>query len=117
MNEIETLKDQIRTILAENPDARNSDKVLTIALWKKFYPDKVRFNPHGNRFVVLDDLFDLPHIPSIARIRAKIQNNQLLYVPTNWEVAKARRMQEEVWREAMGYRVDPGNQTRMDLSE
>lgn len=103
LGEIKKLKDKIEYILREYPKTRNSDIRLTIELWKRFHRSSLVQNKNGSIFVPLENLFELPREDNIKRVRAKTQNVDLKYLPTNWEIAKKRGIQENVWRKAMGY--------------
>lgn len=50
---------------------------------------------------------------TIGRARRIIQNTLKLYPPTTLAVAKARKMKEEEWREALAYKVAPGEAKKM----
>lgn len=98
-----TLKSQVEKILRDTPSSRNSDITLTIELWKRFYPSKIKQSKETGKFGVwLDDLFTLPREDNIKRIRAHFQNDMLKYLPTSLEVVRQRRINEEVWRKTMG---------------
>jgi hypothetical protein len=95
---ISTLKRMVESVLQDTPAARDSDITLTIEIWKRFYPQRV----YGGT-VRLTDLYDLPREDNVKRVRAKFQNEDKLYLPTTWEIAKARGIEEDVWRTALGY--------------
>ena len=90
-------------VLEQHPDSRNSDIVLMIGIWSMFYPDKIHYPESGSRYVFINDLFDLPREDNISRLRRHFQNYLNLYLPTSLEVVKQRKINEEKWREAMGY--------------
>ncbi len=104
-----TLSHQVLHILAEDPLSRDDDSRLSCVLWKTFYPticenDKVSFHSIVN---------DLPKVETIGRARRIIQNTLGLYPPTSLNVAKARKMKEEDWREAMTINVTPNEARKM----
>lgn len=81
--------------LRDYPQTRNSDITLMIVLWKEFF---------GVRDSVdILRLYDLPREDRIKRIRARIQNEKNMYLPTSWEVAKQRKIEESKWRSFLGY--------------
>lgn len=92
---IDTLKGQVETILSEKEETRDNDMLLTIFLWRKFYVQ--------SETIELTDLLELPRESEIGRIRRVFQNDERVYLPTSWEVAKARGFNEEKWREYLGY--------------
>jgi len=90
---IKTLTAQIEEVLQIKPETRNSDKMLTWAVCQRFY---------GTGYAITRDQFmDLPSEDNVKRIRAKF-NSEMLYLPTSQEVAEARGIKEEEWREALG---------------
>ena len=94
------IKAKVEYILEEFSETRNSDIELMIKIIKFYYPNYIYETHCGNKAVCLSALHDLPREDHIKRIRAKF-NSVGKYLPTEWEVAKARRINEEVWREAM----------------
>lgn len=104
-----TTAHQALHILAEDPLSRDDDSRLSCVLWKTFYPtlcenDKVSFQAIVN---------ELPKIETIGRARRIIQNTLGLYPPTVLSVAKARKMKEEDWRQAMTIKVTPNEAKKM----
>lgn len=100
MANLNTLKGQVELTLANYKETRNSDIELTIKVWQSFY-EKYLFN-HGS-CIELKNLFELPREDNIKRIRATIQNYEGRYLPTSWEVAKKRGIEELKWKCFMGY--------------
>lgn len=93
------LKQQVEYILQTYPNTRNSDIKLTLNVWIKYYPSKVKF-VKDKWFVALNDLYELPREDNVKRIRAKF-NQQNLYLPTDPEVIKQRRQKEMEWKQQM----------------
>lgn len=102
---LKTLNGQVEFILAWQPKTRNSDVALMIALWEKFFPQYIHDELLVGRMIIIKDLYELPREDNIKRIRAKFQNDKKnpKYLPTSLEVARHRKINEEVWREAMGH--------------
>lgn len=92
---IKNLQDHIIAVLKDFPQSRNSDVVLMIEIVKRYYP-KETINGEGTG-IRLTTLFRLPREDNIKRIRAKIQNEQGLFLPTSQEVRKKRGIKEEAW--------------------
>ena len=92
------LKEQVRKVLSENISTRNSDEELTIKVWQTYY------EVQGDT-INIRRMFSLPTHKDIARHRAQIQNKEHQYIPTVPGVAKARKWNEQVWRELLGYPV------------
>lgn len=99
-------KGQIEYFLRNEPATRDSDTLLTIKVWRKFYPenlngfsaDILNYNDRG----AFEHLRELPSQDNIKRIRAAF-NAEGKYYPTSWEVAKKRGILEDKWRFALGY--------------
>jgi hypothetical protein len=100
------LKKMVEQILAENPkyrgiDARNSDIALTILIWQRWYGVSVA----QDGSVPLHRLLDLPREDNVKRVRAKYQNEEHKYLPTNPDVLVKRGIAEDYWRDALGYNL------------
>ena len=96
------LKAQVEYCLDTFPETRNSDIALTLAIWRQYFPTRIRKGASGEEGVWLKDLYDLPREDNVKRVRAKFQNEQNLYLPTDWKVAKQRKINEDKWRVALG---------------
>ena len=90
-------------MLATDTDSRNSDIRLTQAIWWHWHRDSIR-EVDGQYYINIKDLFNLPREDNIKRIRAKIQNVEHKYLPTDPEVAKKRGWEEEEWKGYLGYK-------------
>ena len=109
------LRPMVLTVLRDFPKARDSDTWLTLKLWTIFYPQLIKSETfiakdlNGEQVQVTDksvrllDIMSLPREDNIKRLRAKIQNEELKFLPTTWEVAKQRRIEESVWRNYVNY--------------
>lgn len=107
----------VEDTLRDFPETRNSDISLMIKIWSIYYPQKIYTSASSivshhtvspsidNRLVCLNDLFYLPSQDAIKRWRAKIQNEEYQYIPTEWAVARRRNFEEQRWREALGYKT------------
>ena len=91
------LIDQVKNILIEYEGARNSDITLTILLWQKFYGVEDSLN--------VNKLYDLPTQDAIKRYRAEIQNEKGLYLPTDPEILKQRKINEQLWKQELDYQI------------
>lgn len=91
------LRRKVEQVLEDDLDSRNSDITLMIELWKRFYSEKV-----VDGSIRLDSLYDLPREDNIKRYRAKL-NAEGKYWPTDPKVREARGINEDRWREYMGY--------------
>lgn len=97
MANLQTVAEQIRYVLMHNLPARDDDLILTMFIWKIFYPRLVFSDDEGNPYVKFKDLGSLPREDHVKRIRAKIQNEEGIFLPTNIEVARKRRIAENTW--------------------
>lgn len=95
-------KDMVEECLRNIPETRNSDITLMIEIWKRYFSQKVRKGATGKEGVWLEDLYELPREDNVKRVRAKL-NAQGKYYPTDWKVAKARGIKEDIWRQELGY--------------
>lgn len=99
------LKEQVEYVLSCYAPSRNSDINLTIELWTHFYPEKIiRDSSCYEPVIKLSSLFELPREDNIKRIRAKIQNVDKLYLPTDIEVFISRAKSSKEWRSFLGYK-------------
>lgn len=91
------LQEMIEHCLDHQPETRNSDIALTIAVWERFYSQRLHTSPDGQPAVELRHLYDLPREDNVKRIRAKL-NEMGKYWPTREVVAKQRKINEVEWR-------------------
>lgn len=101
MTKINDLDIKVREILKLDEKSRNSDIRLMQLIWWKFYPQFVT-EIDGKYYIDINNLYDLPREDNIKRIRAKIQNEEKLYLPTDAIVANKRGWKEDEWRSYLG---------------
>lgn len=101
MSKIKDLDKKVRYCLDKDEASRNSDIRLTQVIWWTFYRESLK-EIDGVYFVSLGKLFDLPREDNIKRIRAKIQNEERKYLPTDPKIAKKRGWNEDEWRSYLG---------------
>jgi hypothetical protein len=89
-----TKRDRVAGILNLYPDCRDSDLKLTLRYWELFQSDIYTKNSSVSPAI----LFKLERLTSIARIRAKIQNEYGLFLGSE-ETRHIRRQREEEVRE------------------
>ena len=94
---IKDLDRKVRAVLAEDEKSRNSDIRLTQMIWWRYYRDYLMEN-NGKFYVDITMLYDLPRQDNVKRIRAKIQNEERMFLPTSEKVAKKRGWNEQEWR-------------------
>jgi len=99
---LNTLDKKVRTVLAELPQTRNSDITLTIAIWEKYHHVKM-LEQEGRQYIDVQQLFNLPREDHVKRIRAKIQNVERLYLPTDRNILLRRVRLSKEWRTFLGY--------------
>ena len=111
--QIKTLKQRVEYILNLIPETRNSDKRLTIEIWKEYYEGFLCWDKDSEQWMVcLEDVMDLPSQDGIKRVRAVIQNDEHRLVPTSQTVATARGWNIIKWKQALGYNTDSPNQIK-----
>ena len=95
---------RIKVILETFPDTRNSDILLTTTLWENYYPNKVILQEStGRKFVSIEDLYILPREDHIKRLRAKIQNEEREFLPTDLKILVERAKLSREWKDYLGY--------------
>lgn len=99
MKERNSLKEQVAHILRNSEKARNSDTYGITQLWMTFYKDHLFMSPQGIA-VLLSTMQELPREDAFKRYRASF-NAQGLYLPTDPEVIKARKLKEKDWRQSL----------------
>lgn len=104
MTKIKDLDKKVRYCLKIDEASRNSDIRLTQVIWWTYYRDSLK-EIDNVFYVSLGKLFELPREDNIKRIRAKIQNEERQYLPTNAAVAKKRGWNEDEWRSYLGANV------------
>jgi len=87
----EHLITRVASVLNRYPDARNSDVALMVRYWQVF-------EGHTGNQVSLNNLFKYERLTSIARVRAKIQNEYKLFRADD-KVKRYRQQEEEVQKE------------------
>lgn len=110
----QSLRSQVEQTLECYPETRNSDIALTIQIWHSFYSSYLQLDNRGKEYASIQLLFlyELPREDNIRRLRAQIQNQEKEYLPTSWEIAKQRGINEDVWKKSLGYFVENSNQMR-----
>lgn len=112
---MDRLFDKVKEVLRILPHTRNNDAALVVAIWSLFYANKSCVGDGVTAFTV-DAITELggkiAKFESIRRARQVIQNDEGLYLPTTWKVAKGRRINEDKWKRAMG--TTPRDTTVLD---
>lgn len=113
---LDNIKEQVGFCLEHYKGTRNCDIKLMIRVWLEFYPNQLELRSSGYHINV-EQLYSLPREDSIKRFRAYYQNEQKLYPPTTWEVAKRRGWIEREWNKALGYSVEDPNQGLLNFHD
>ncbi len=108
-----TLVQQVEFILSTIPESRNSDITLTTEIWKRYHQGSMIKTEVGEA-VLLRDLFDLPREDNVKRVRAKIQNEERRYLPTDEKIFQERAKLSKEWRAFLGYKI---GKNPLDLSD
>ncbi len=115
------LKNQVIETLKEQPATRNSDIALTIAIWQRYFPEKLNKTVGDEPCVKLKNLYELPREDNVKRVRAKLQEMALKriedgtatggehwYLPTDEKVIAQRQINAVLWKRALGYNHSAG---------
>lgn len=105
MSRQNTMEARVKAILAKDDQSRNDDIRLTQVYWWTYHRS-IMLTVDGRPVVPLMKLHELPSQDGIKRVRAKIQNEQHLYLPTRKDVAIKRLGSETEWRKYLGYPTD-----------
>lgn len=100
---IKNLKLMVENSLRDDIDSRNSDIRLTNYIWLKYYSDSIQLTDKNEYYVKLSNLYYLPKQDDVGRWRQKFQNEKGIYLPTDPEVRKQRRMKEIEIRKELGF--------------
>lgn len=93
-----SLSGRVEYILQNYPNTRNSDLELQAALANYFYPP-LEYSINNWRDIVIA-MSNIPGLDHIARVRRKVieVHQYQKYLPTHPDVAKARKIDEKVWK-------------------
>jgi hypothetical protein len=95
-----TLEAKIRLVLADRPQTRNDGVALQISLIEKYgSPSDIIRNPVFNDCLVRVSALRNFREDHVKRIRAKIQNEDGDFLPTDPEIRKKRKILEADWEE------------------
>ena len=97
------LKAKVLYCLEIDTESRNSDIRLLQVVWWNYHQSKLFKNSEGDTCVRIKDLSDMPREDHVKRVRAVIQNVENKFLPTLESVRKQRKINEEKWREYLGY--------------
>lgn len=103
---LDNLKEKVLAVLAETPQARDSDQYLTLCIWNRYYPECIK-EIDGVKHIALTDVMKMPREDSIKRHRAFIQNEERLFLPTKLKVVRRRQQNELLWLDY--YSKNPSN--------
>lgn len=98
------LSRMVEETLRDYPKTRDDDILLTQAIWWRYYRHLLEERKDGDSIEYLVNvkyIKELPREDHIKRYRARFQNENRIYLPTNKEVAKQRRWSENQWTLAM----------------
>lgn len=102
MKKVSKLLEEVRRVLALNKEARNNDVKLIKDVLLGYYRQYVQFGTKtGKAFIDLDNEEAVAMFSKIERCRRKVQETE--YMPTDWKVAKRRRIAEATWRAYMTF--------------
>lgn len=99
---IKRLEEKVIFCLQKYPEARNNDTRLTLYIIHEYLPGMlvrsttIRPGDKEEWWVKTEALY-IVREDNVKRVRAKIQNDRHLYLPTDPAVRKQRKINEEVW--------------------
>lgn len=98
---INLLTEKVRYCLEKYPETRNDDALLTLRIIQAYLPEDVHLiavpdSPKPVAFVRYRALMRVRE-DNVKRIRAKIQNEEGLFLPTDPKVREKRKINEEAW--------------------
>ena len=102
MTKLKTLDAMVRDCLLVDEQSRNDDIRLTQIVWWRFYRQSI-VKVGSQHYVAMKDLHGLPREDNIKRVRAKIQNVERKFLPTDPLVAKKRGWKRAEWEHYLGY--------------
>ncbi len=88
---MEKVKEIVERLLREDERCRNDDKWLTYRVMREF----------TRIFIPFTDFENIPAFATVKRVRAKIQNSEGRFLPTDLKVRIRRGLQEKEMRELM----------------
>ncbi len=100
---LKNLKAKVEFCLSRSSKARNSDVYLTQMIIYKYMPLEVQ--KIRGKWWFSGRSFYMVREDNVKRIRAKFQNHPTnpKYLPDDPKVRKARNINEETWRNFLGY--------------
>lgn len=94
MEKIRLLEEKVLWVLEKYPQTRNDDVLLTFKIIESYAPYLIRYFEE-KPFISFEGI-NWCREDNVKRIRAKIQNEKGLFLPTE-EVIRKRRNNEPVW--------------------
>lgn len=92
---IQHLEEKVLYVLDKYPKTRNDDVDLTLTILWVYLPDE--FTKIGEKVFVGTTALRRVREDNVKRVRAKIQNDQGKFLPTDPDVRKKRKITEEDW--------------------
>lgn len=104
IEKLKDLKSKVLEILEKYENTRNDDAILTFMIIYTYLRDemfvKKVIDVDGiakDKYYISTTALKMVREDHVKRIRAKIQNDELKFLPTKEEVRKARRISETTW--------------------
>ncbi len=95
MSHLTQLKAQVEGILKDHPKTRDNDRYLFSVYCYLYHKDLLKFI-EGEWIMPLKNFVKTANPYNVTRMRQKIQEENN-YLPTTWEVAKKRKINQEIW--------------------
>lgn len=68
-----------------------------LCIWRQFYNQYIKSDDR-QQMIDIESLYELPREDNIKKIRAVLQNEKGIYLPTDPQVRKKRKIEEYVWQ-------------------
>lgn len=95
---IKLLAEKVKYCLNKFPDSRNDDTLLTYYIIATYLPDEIEKKESGKVYISYEAMGRIRE-DHVKRVRAKIQNEEHKYLPTDPIVRKKRKISEAYWHQ------------------
>lgn len=92
----------VEHVLKTDPRTRNCDQLLELLVWWELYPEAFK-KVDGEWVMKVEAYKSFAGKSDIKRIRASIQNDLGMYLPTDPDVIKKRNHKQTNWEEKVLY--------------
>ena len=101
MKRIKLLEEKVLYVLEKHQDTRNDDALLTFTIiWEYSRKD---IKEEDGKTWISTEVLKWCREDAVKRVRAKIQNEQGRFLPTDEKVRKLRKISQEKWEKYLEY--------------